>query len=271
VSRRRKPAKQVDDRRLRLEYMGGRCVICRRSVDEAEREYLNSKGIFEFNHIDPAKKAPNYDNLIRRVLSAPQLDELDKCNLLCGVCHGAWTNQRMTGKMSLTQTLPDGRQVTSSFRHHGLLKMKNEQPNLYIFADDPCPIGIYESRLGNGDSIIRMESELASELPELWLATREHGTLRIADQKGLVLRADRIDDSKLHFDFLVRFPIIKFEGKPDKPGDPHVWVRNGKMVIEGRHVSKVGTIGVDMEYTAIERGILDSAKNQRSSAVTELR
>jgi hypothetical protein len=255
VSRRRKPAEQVDDRRLRLQYMGGRCVICGRSVEEAEREYLNSKGIFEFNHIDPAKKARDYDNLIRRRLSAPQLDELDKCNLLCRVCHGVWTNQRLTGKMSLTQTVPDGRLVVNEFRHHGLLKMKNEQPNLYIFPDEPCPIEIYDFRLGNGDSTIRMESELARELPELWLATREHGTLRIADQKGPVFKAGRIDESNLHFDFLVRFPIIKFEGKPDQPGDPHVWVRNGKLIIEGRRVSTTGTIGVDMEYAAIERGL----------------
>jgi hypothetical protein len=260
VSRRGRLVKQVDDRHLRLDYLGGRCTICGRSVEEAEREYFGSKGIFEFNHIDPAKKASNYDNLIRRILSAPQLDELDKCTLLCKVCHGAWTNQRLTGKMSLTQTLPDGRQVTSSFRHHGLLKMKNDQPNLYLFADDQCPIEIYEFRIGNGDLAIRMASELERELAVLWLATREQETLRVADQKGLVFIATKLDDSTMHFDSLVRFPIIKIEGKPDKPDDPHVWVRNGKMIIEGQGVSKTGRIGVNMEYAAIEHGLAEAAK-----------
>jgi hypothetical protein len=166
----------------------------------------------------------------------------------------------LTGKMSLTQTLPDGRQVTSSFRHHGLLETKNDQPNLYLFADDPCPIEIYEFGIGNGDLAIRMVSELEPELAELWLATREQETLRIADQKGLVFIADKLDDSTMHFDSLVRFPIIKIEGKPDKPGDPHVWVRNGKMIIEGQGVSKTGRIGVNMEYAAIEHGLAEAAK-----------
>src|SRR4051812_25410231 len=94
VAKPSKPVRKVDDRHLRLEYLGGRCVICHRCIKAVERRYLTSKGTFEFNHIDPSQKSPIYEKLIRRVISAAQLDELDKCNLLCRVCHGIWTNQR---------------------------------------------------------------------------------------------------------------------------------------------------------------------------------
>jgi hypothetical protein len=80
-----------------LEYLGGRCVICRHSIAAVERRFLTSRGAYEFNHIDPSQKSPIYEKLIRRVISAAQLDELDKCNLLCRICHGIWTNQRLNG------------------------------------------------------------------------------------------------------------------------------------------------------------------------------
>jgi hypothetical protein len=63
------PNKNIDDRHVRLEYLGGRCIICRRSIKSAERRYLTSKGIFEFNHIDPARKSAIYEKLIRRIIS----------------------------------------------------------------------------------------------------------------------------------------------------------------------------------------------------------
>ena len=87
----------MDDRHLRLNYLGGRCAVCGRTVSGTERQFLTSKGAFQFNHIDPAQKALDYENVIRRTLSTPQLDELDKCDLLCGSGHPTWTNQKLRG------------------------------------------------------------------------------------------------------------------------------------------------------------------------------
>ena len=262
MKRPRRPVKLIDDRYLRLEYKGGRCVICGQTVKATERRFFTSKGAFEFNHIDPGQKHPDYSNLIRRVVSATQLDELDKCNLLCRGCHGAWTNQRLTGSLSITQTLPDGRTVTKDFLRHGLIEMKRGKPKLHLFADHAANVDVFEYKLGAGKAVVRVGYELEGDIPGLLLATRSEGTLGIWDTKGQVFKADRLDDSKLAVEFCVRFPIMKMEGKPDKPGDPHVWVRNGIMIIDGQQVSDKGVMSVEMEYAVIERGLVEKAARE---------
>ena len=257
MGRSSKLVRKVDDRHIRLEYLGGRCVICRRSIKALERRYLTaSKGAVEFNHIDPSQKSPNYEKLIRRVVSAAQLDELDKCNLLCRICHGIWTNQRLTGKIQVTMSLPDGRIAKKRFRHHGLIEIKNGQPTVYMFADNPCQLEIYAYSLGNSQRKYRVGFELEKSLSKLLLATRRsRRALHIWDQRGLAFKAERIDASRLEFQYCIRFSLLKFEGKPDNPESPYLWARNGKMIIEGRGVRKTGVVSGGMEYAELERGL----------------
>jgi hypothetical protein len=63
------PGKKIDDRHIRLEYMGGRRTVCRRGIKAVEKRYLTSKGAFEFDHIDPAQKSSIYEKMIRRIVS----------------------------------------------------------------------------------------------------------------------------------------------------------------------------------------------------------
>ena len=69
----------------------------------------------QFNHVDPDKKHNDYDNLIRRNISADQLDELDKCVLMCNQCHGILHGQNITSSMTLTVTMGD-RTVSQTFK-----------------------------------------------------------------------------------------------------------------------------------------------------------
>jgi hypothetical protein len=63
---------------LLFKYKGDRCAYCGLTVDDMLRRYGVVNKLFQFNHIDPAKKHPDYDNVIQRVLSFEQLDEIDK-------------------------------------------------------------------------------------------------------------------------------------------------------------------------------------------------
>jgi hypothetical protein len=253
MARARKPVGEVDDRHLRLDYMGGRCSICRRSIKAVEHRYLTSKGTFEFNHIDPIQKSPIYKKLIRRAISSDQLDELDKCNLLCRVCHGAWHNQRLRGKSTFTITLPDGRVVKKRVPFHGLIEFHKPKPKIHFFPDKPYELEIYGYRLGSSKMLYRVGFELEKDLGRLLLATRRRHALRIWDRKGLVFKAERREATHLRFQFSVRFSILKFEGRPDSPQPPCIWVRNGKVVIRGRGVRKTGLVSGEMQYTEIER------------------
>lgn len=69
-------------RRACIQYLGGKCVDCGLKRPES--------CVYDFHHRDPAEKTYNISDLIK-ARSARQLDdikpELDKCDLLCAICH----------------------------------------------------------------------------------------------------------------------------------------------------------------------------------------
>jgi hypothetical protein len=255
VSRQRKSAKQIDDRHLRLEYLGGRCTICKRSVKAVEERWITSKGYFEFNHIDPTQKSKIYEKMIRRVMSTEQFDELDKCNLLCRGCHAVWTSQRFRGNVRINLEFRDGRRISRKFPFHGLIEVKNGQPVSHTFPDNPCDLAPYSYSLGKGRQYSRAGFELEKQLLHLLLATRRRRFLRIWDGQGLVFQAERIDPAQVRYQYLVRFPLLKFAGCADKGKKPHLWGRNGKLIIKGQPIKKKGAIEHYVEYASIERGL----------------
>jgi hypothetical protein len=181
---RRKRRNQVDDRSLRFAYKGGRCTICGKSVAALERRYCTSHGAFHFNHIDPEQKDPNFENLIRRNISDVQLDELDKCNILCGVCHGIWHGQNLRGDMNIGLTLKSGLVVEEQVPIHGLFDFL--KPKIYLFSDNPSKLEVYAYRLGTGELVTMVGRDLEKVLMDLMRATRREGCLRVYDDKGPV-------------------------------------------------------------------------------------
>src|SRR5262245_61154774 len=93
------------DRRQLYRYKGDRCVHCGLTVQEMIDRYGTFNRMFQLNHVDPAKKDKEYDNLIRREISTDQLDEVDKCVLLCNECHGVVHAQNITATVKLTVTV----------------------------------------------------------------------------------------------------------------------------------------------------------------------
>lgn len=69
------------------DFMGNKCQYCRTSVQELYDRFGTVNRMFEFHHIKPKLKSPNYDNLMRNKLNTIKLEELEKCVLLCAQCH----------------------------------------------------------------------------------------------------------------------------------------------------------------------------------------
>ena len=97
-----------------LQYKGYRCASCGISVAEIVERFGTFKRLTQFHHIDPKTKAKDYSNLIRRKISSEQLDELDKCVLLCDRCHNVIHAQDARGNLTITVEL-DGRKVQQKF------------------------------------------------------------------------------------------------------------------------------------------------------------
>jgi hypothetical protein len=79
----------MNSRRRLLAYRGDCCAHCGQSIADLEFQYGGGVDrVFEFHHVDPLTKHPQYENLIRRTISTELLDEVDKCVVLCKNCHG---------------------------------------------------------------------------------------------------------------------------------------------------------------------------------------
>lgn len=92
----------MSDRAQLYQYKGNRCSACGLSVQDMIQRHGTFKRMFELHHIDPSKKDENYNNLIKQNLSSKQINEIDKCVLLCRNCHGLVHAQDINVKMKVT-------------------------------------------------------------------------------------------------------------------------------------------------------------------------
>lgn len=74
----RRKAKLDERKREAVEYLGGKCQQC-----GLQDECVN---VYDFHHRDPSDK--DYEIAARRYLNFEEMKkELDKCDLLCAICH----------------------------------------------------------------------------------------------------------------------------------------------------------------------------------------
>jgi predicted HNH restriction endonuclease len=109
------------NRRQVYAYKGDRCSHCGMSVQDMIEQFGSFARLFELNHVDPTKKDPNYENLIRRDISTEQLDEVDKCVLLCRNCHGIVHQQNINAKV-IVHVMVEGRKMSQEFIKSGLAR-----------------------------------------------------------------------------------------------------------------------------------------------------
>jgi hypothetical protein len=159
------------------------------------------------HHIDPAKKSPEYDNLIRRKLSAEQLDEVDKCALLCGNCHDILHSQNITIDVEVTLNA----EGIEPIRHVLPCSIiydyaKNEGT---LFSDDLKFLDLYRVRIGSEPPTIMSGLQLRAILNQLLDRTRTDGELLITTLNGATAhRATRLSDTDVECEWNLDFPFI---------------------------------------------------------------
>ena len=80
IARRERAARYKLKARM-IEYLGGKCVRCRKTVAD-----LGHVVCFDFHHRNPASKSFNVAGNYRRSWEVLRT-ELDKCDLACALCH----------------------------------------------------------------------------------------------------------------------------------------------------------------------------------------
>lgn len=247
-------------------YKGNRCANCGSTIKDVAERYGVTNTCFEFHHIDARKKAPNYDNLIRRKkLSAEHLNEVDKCQLLCRNCHGIQQGQGGEGTFTLTLEIND-RVLTQTLDCSVIVDFKDKK--FTALTDGQILMVGFVMKRGQGDQEIITALELNDgRLLEYMLETRENGEFRIWDKDGKpVFRVTRKDQDLCDGRFTVAFTkhsSLTFE-QHDERGRLKVAVRRGQAILPDS-VIDTGEVKVVWTY----RGLEESVANVRAQKINK--
>ena len=196
--------------------------------------------MFELHHIDPKKKASDYDNLIKQQLSTLQLDELDKCILLCRTCHGLVHAQNTQVKALLSIDF-GGRKVEQELS--GWLVVDAKDCSIQFLCEEKLLIEPYIEQLASGSRnlIYGVDIKEPSRFLENIKALQEGESYLIlsAASNKVLLRVSRNgDDLKVEQDLEFRF--LEMDGSNTKKGK-RFWFRNGILLQDDGEAFSKGT------------------------------
>jgi hypothetical protein len=230
-----------------LRYKGNRCAGCGMPVDEIVARYGTFERLTQFHHIDPENKASNYKNLIRQRISTEQLEELDKCALLCSGCHDIIHAQSIRGKLALTVQI-DGRDVTQTF--DGWYKLDNLDKKMVFISNEPLLLNSYRVLVGSELEKILCGIELHQEdVLANWLVDLdEHKTIEISSMDGRkMFCAEHLEGRHAKLSQDIGFPVTMIDLSAEERDPPYLWVRNGMMLNEDGSIETKGTLSMDIE------------------------
>lgn len=210
------------------EYRGNQCSHCGKSVEEMVARYGTFNRMFEFHHIDPLEKHPQYSALMNKTLSAEQIEEVDKCVLLCRECHGIVHAQNIDGHIEITSQIKN-RYVTQKlngwFVTDGIdksLKFISNERNLL----QPCFV-----TLGSCVSKEYFVLELMQEKRIFnWLRDLEvHQKIQVVSASNDTLLLDMVYATEKRANVRMRlgFPLFAMNFDVSEGDSSYLWLRNG--------------------------------------------
>ncbi|MCG7567857.1 hypothetical protein MHM95_16415 [Pseudoalteromonas sp. CnMc7-15] len=213
------------------EYRGNRCSQCGKSVKEMVARYRTFNRMFEFHHVDPSEKHPQYSALMNRTLSAEQIEEVDKCVLLCRECHGIVHAQNIDGSIEIKSRI-DNREVVQNIA--GWFVVDGVDKTLTFISNDrillqPCLVTI-----GAGEPAEYFVLELMQEDRMLnWLHDLEaHHRIEVisAADGTLLLEIVSVAEKLANVRMALGFPLLAMEFDVTEGDSSYLWLRNGMVL-----------------------------------------
>ena len=216
------------NRRQLYEYKGDRCAHCHLTVQEMVDRYGTVDRMFEFNHVHPAEKHPDYTHLIRRVLSSEQLDEIDKCVLLCRQCHGILHAQGIAGRVEFTVNIA-GQMASQTLNGQLIVDLKDRRAK--FLTNERVLVVPYLLQIGDDEPHLYFGTALEREgvllthfrdLPQIKrLRVMAYGRSRV------LMEAEHVGGNRMKMKLDLGFPVFASELCGDVKNDPLIWIRNG--------------------------------------------
>lgn len=231
-----------------LRYKGYRCASCGISVAEIVARFGTFNRLTQFHHIDPKLKSNNYSNLIRRKISSEQLDELDKCVLLCDRCHNVIHAQEAKGTLTITVEIDD-KKVQQKFE--GWYKIDAVDKVISFVTNQRYMLTPYIVEIENYEIEVLWGVEIEEkDVIVQWLRNSKiNKTIKItkAENGEEILSATRAEGKTVHIRQNLKSPFLQYEFAEEKGKKPYLWVRNGMMLLNDGTIKTSGTLNATLE------------------------
>jgi hypothetical protein len=222
------------------QYKGNRCTHCGLSVQEMLERYGSVNKMFEFNHVDPGKKHPDYDNLIERVLSGEQLDEVDKCVLLCRQCHGVLHAQHITCEL-LVRVKVGTKRAEQRFKGQMIFDYRDRRAT--FLTNERVLLHPYRVSLGRKRPRFLFGTDLEKNLFNVYIQKiLDYQTIVVRSWKGReMFRAEYKGGNEIAVNHAINFQLLYTELCDDQ-GKPTIWIRNGIGLSKKGEIFRSGTV-----------------------------
>ncbi len=229
-----------------FKYKGNRCAGCGASVIDMVSRFGTFDRMLEFHHINPDEKSKDYKNLVRRNISTEQLEEIDKCVLLCRQCHGIIHAQNINGTLEVSVSF-NGKSICQTLE--GQFILDNADKEITFISNQKLLLEPYRVIVGDQPEKLMCGLELETDglLASLLKEIKVHKVIRIYSMNGerLLMKAVHIKGREVKLSQSVDFPIFIMELSENKGDSPYLWLRNGLLI------NKDGTIQSEGVFTCI--------------------
>lgn len=236
----------MSSREQLYKYKGNQCAHCGMSVDDMVAHYGTFNRMFELHHIDPKEKSPQYNNLIKNKISIKQIEEVDKCVLLCRVCHGIVHAQDLISTLKVTMEF-EGRNIVQQMKGWSVIdKVEN---SMSFITNEKLLLELCWVKIGSEDEILFCLFELMkSDTILTWLQSIEQSKcieVWSFDYKKLIIRFSFIEKNMVNLKFSLGFPLLVMNFDVDDSSN-YLWLRNGIVLTRDGEVLTKGTIEAPM-------------------------
>lgn len=184
--------------------------------------------MFQFHHIDPGTKHPSYTNLMKQMLSPEQIEEVDKCTLLCTQCHSVIHAQEITAKLELSVKI-NNRTVSQCFE--GWIKADALDKTFTFvtnqrFLLQPCVVRVGKK---NPVELCVIEIEQDGNLLD-WIqniARYKFVVILARSNRNVLMQIEHLGEKEVKVTQAIGFPVTAINLSTLDNGANNVWVRNG--------------------------------------------
>lgn len=212
-------------------------------VDEMVERYGTFERMLEFHHIDPVTKHKDYNNLIRRNITSEQIEEIDKCVLLCKQCHGIIHAQNIKGTLKISKKI-DNRIVSQKF-NGWFIADKMDKLLTFITNEkyllEPCVviIGKTEQVL----CVLEIDSTYLEDLLQNISVYKVIEVFSLVDDR-LLLRIEPIAEKKIKVTQSLGTSIFSLDFEVFNSETSFIWIRNGIMLTKEGEIRTNGEITI---------------------------